>query len=76
MKKLIRVAATITLGFLANPAVFAKCQLIHNIKGYTPVANSNKVTTFEWIAFDSGKVLATGDKNSAQLKQSCSKIDG
>lgn len=76
MKKLIRVAATITLGLLANPAAFAKCQLIHNIKGYTPIANSNKVTTFEWLAFDAGKVIATGDKNSAELTQNCSKIDG
>lgn len=56
--------------------IAAECQLITNVKGQTPVASSGKIAEFEWMAFENGKVLATGGKTNVVQYDQCTKIDG
>jgi predicted amidohydrolase YtcJ len=62
------------LAFASN--TLAQCQLIDKVVGYTPVANAKQLVSFNWIAFDEGKVLATGKGSSKKAYTQCKVIDG
>ncbi|WP_237065308.1 amidohydrolase [Microbulbifer guangxiensis] len=67
------LAASLALA-VTSPELFATT-LIHNVKGYH--TTDNALVQFDALAFDDGKVLATG-KSSALMKKfpSAKKIDG
>jgi len=76
MKKIIIYLVLSTSLLLLSLNSLAQCQLIENIHGQTPVADSKQLLEFNWMAFEKGKILATG-KNAAVPKYSdCQKIDG
>ena len=52
------------------------CQLVNNIKGYTPTAKSIQLTEFSWMAFEQGKVLAVGSGKVDKQFSACVSIDG
>jgi len=52
------------------------CFVIANIIGQTPVANSEKLIEFDWLAFENGKILTTGIKPVDNQYSSCEKLDG
>ncbi|MBV1910804.1 MAG: amidohydrolase [Kangiellaceae bacterium] len=54
----------------------ADCQLLTNVTGYTPVSESKALTEFDWMAFDQGKVKATGKGAIQKIYTSCHVIDG
>jgi predicted amidohydrolase YtcJ len=54
----------------------AQCQLINNVVGYTPTSDSKQLVSFNWLAFDEGKVLATGKGKGDSAFSQCHKTDG
>ncbi len=62
--------------FLYSNNLFAQCQIISNITGYTPVANSLQVESFSWLAFDNGKIIARGQSSDSNKPDNCQNIDG
>jgi len=71
-KTLILLLASAALSLNAE----ANCQLINKITGYTPVATSEELNQFSWMAFDQGKVLAVGSGKVDKLYAGCDSIDG
>jgi len=66
-----------TTGLLVgSPSVKAKCQLIQNIVGYTPTADTAELHRFSWLAFEQGIVLATGSAEPDKKLQRCQVVDG
>ena len=51
----------------------AQCQLINNVVGYTPTSDSKQLVSFNWLAFDEGKVLATGKGKGDSAFSQCHK---
>ncbi|PIP78513.1 MAG: amidohydrolase [Gammaproteobacteria bacterium CG22_combo_CG10-13_8_21_14_all_40_8] len=76
MKKIIALAVSGLTLILTSQNAVAQCQLYQNIKGYTPTSHTLKLTQFDWLAFDQGKVLATGIKGTTNPYQHCQPIDG
>ncbi len=62
------------IAFSSN--ALSKCKLVFNVKGHTPVTNSQQLMTFDWLAFNNGKILATGKKPVNTQYNHCTKIDG
>lgn len=54
----------------------AQCQLVTNIVGYTPTSDTTEVTQLNWLAFDQGKVIATGLKDTPEKFKTCKIING
>lgn len=54
----------------------SKCQLIFNVDGFTATNKSLQLSSFNWLAFNEGKVLDTGSKSPEQSFSHCDKIDG
>ncbi|MDQ7050910.1 MAG: amidohydrolase family protein [Enterobacterales bacterium] len=52
------------------------CQILVNVTGYTAMQGSKDLTTFNWLAFNKGKVLSIGRGNWPKQFQSCHSIDG
>ncbi|TQV81445.1 amidohydrolase [Aliikangiella coralliicola] len=68
----------LTFGVLlsTSASAYEKCQLIDNVKGYTPTSKSQQLQQFNWLAFENGKVLATGKKGTQSKYKHCSRTDG
>ncbi len=66
--------ALTTLTLLFSQNAWSDCQIINNVKGYTATENTKQLTEFGWLAFENGKILATGDKNTSL--PDCNLIDG
>ncbi len=52
------------------------CQIILNVQGYTATQGTKNLTTFNWLAFDKGKVLAVGKANPPKKFKQCHSRDG
>jgi len=76
MNRILGKTFILALVFASSTSLHAKCQLIENIKGYTPISQSNEIQSFNWLAFEEGKVLATGNKGDESTFAACQKIDG
>jgi predicted amidohydrolase YtcJ len=63
------------LSVFSSHQVQAKCHLITNTKGFTPVKDSQELNQFSWMAFDQGKILATGNGEVNNAYQKCQKQD-
>ena len=61
-----------------SSALFAKtnCQIISNVKGVTPLSNTQTLHIFDWLSFEDGKVHTTGIKGQEQDYAHCEQIDG
>lgn len=62
--------------FAFNAAANSQCQVVHNVKGYTPTNESKVLLSFNWVAFKDGKFLATGKDQIHSDYQKCQKLDG
>lgn len=76
MKRNIKTLIPLLVAAMTAGNTLAECQLINNITGYTPVADSKEVKTISWLAFEQGKILATGDGQTAKKYSDCKTIDG
>ena len=56
--------------------LFADCRVITNIKGQTLSQRSSDVLKFDWMAFESGKVLEIGNNQLSVNYKNCKQIDG
>jgi predicted amidohydrolase YtcJ len=72
------VKFSVTLVLLVNSTFLLaqSCQLIHSVNGYTPINQSAKLKQFNWLAFENGKVLATGTGKADKNFSHCTQIDG
>jgi len=53
-----------------------QCQIVTNVKGYTATQGSKSLTSFNWLAFKNGKVLAIGPISEQNKWTKCRNIDG
>jgi len=75
-RTIIAQLALVPLSILISFNAWSQCQLISNIKGYTPVTGSEKLVTFAWMAFEKGKVVAVSKKNNIKDFNQCKQING
>ncbi|MCW8875981.1 MAG: amidohydrolase [Kangiellaceae bacterium] len=64
------------VGFSFSSPLIAKCRIIYEVNGYTPIADSKQLNQFSWIAFDNGKVLATGKDEVPSKFSECRQNNG
>ncbi len=79
MKTLIKTTFPAVLGAfltLTPSSAQAKCQLITDVKGYTPTAESKQLKQFTWMAFEQGKVLGTGQGDIDPSYNQCAQHNG
>lgn len=76
MKIISPISLALLFVALSTQNINAQCQLIKNIVGYTPIANSQELTSFNWLAFDKGKVIATGKEIDSVKFNACTIVDG
>lgn len=75
MKVITHKLIPISLGLLTSFSAWAECHLVVNAKGQTPVTNKSELASFNWLAFEQGKILATGNGPAPQKFRNCQKID-
>ncbi|MET1255111.1 amidohydrolase [Aliikangiella maris] len=75
MKRKITKITTFILLLSFTTSAISQCLVINNIKGYTPVANKPSLEQFNWLAFESGKVIGRSD-TLPTIPSSCQQIDG
>ena len=71
-----KLLLTFLLVSLYSANALSECQIITNVVGKTPTANSKELTTFDWLAFENGKILETGKNPIGNQFDRCEKIDG
>lgn len=77
MKLAIKTKVFFTiLSILTALQTKASCQLIYNINGITPTVEKQTLTTFSWMAFKQGRILATGNQEITEAYKKCNPIDG
>lgn len=76
MRKLIQFLGLIGLSSQLTVIAAPNCFLIDNINGYTPTSNSKQLTHFNWLAYEKGRVLATGLNTADDQYQNCQRTDG
>ena len=68
------ITALIMVASFNSVAKSVDCTVVTNVIGYTPIASSNELKKFSWLAFVDGKITAVGsDKDSTP---GCKKVDG
>jgi predicted amidohydrolase YtcJ len=75
MKIITRTLIPLSLGLLTSFNAWAECHIVVNVKGQTPVANKAELASFDWLAFEQGKIVATGNNPAPQKFRNCKKID-
>jgi predicted amidohydrolase YtcJ len=76
MKKIKNAVIPLLTLIAFSSNAFSECKLVFNVKGHTPVTNSQQLMNFNWLTFDNGKILATGKKPVDTQYNHCIKIDG
>jgi len=76
MSQIVKPLVFILFLAIFNANAKSNCQIISHIKGATPVSNSKMLNQFDWLAFENGKVLATGKKAEEKSYAHCQRLDG
>lgn len=76
IRKIARLIISYSV-FIGSTSLLAyECEVIYNVKGTTPLAESQTLAEFDWLAFSKGKISALGKGDVDERFKNCKKQDG